>query len=118
MKTIEQYVAECSEIEAKKKLFGVRYMCKATGCAMKKVSVYVEPSDAELCVNCITSGRFDKAKDWHVIQGGSCRVDMLLGKDGKSALVQLCRYVPHTYEPRTEPVWVSEGEAENLKRFL
>ena len=111
--TMEDYIAECDNIETRKRLFGKNYIYRPTSSAMKMYTFYIETSDAERCIDAIKSDP-QLFSGLHRVNSGNCRLQVMLSNDHKAALIQLSRYVPHTYEPRINPVLLTGDQVTPL----
>ena len=115
--SMDEYISQCENIEVRKRLFGKSYTYRPTSSSMKMYTFYIDAADAERCIEAIKS---DPAmfKNLHRMTTSSCRLQVMLSRDNKAAIVQLSRYVPHTYEPRINPVLLTEDQVSMLIPLL
>ena len=115
--SMDEYIAQSDAIEIRKRLFGKNYIYRPTSSAMKMHTIYIETADAECCIDAIKSNP-NLFKKLHLVTSGNCRVQVMLSKDNQAALIQLSRYVPHTYEPRINPVLLTGEQVSSLLPLL
>lgn len=115
--SIEDYLSKSDKIEIRKRLFGKTYIYSPTSSVMKMHTIYIEAADADRSVDAI---KVNPAlfKNLHRTSSSNCRLQILLSNDHQAAIVQMSRYVPHTYEPRINPVLLTGEQVALLLPLL
>lgn len=115
--SLEEYISQSNTIDVRKRFLGKDYIYSPTSSTMKMYTLYIESADADRCLEAIKVNP-ELFKNVHRVSSSNCSVQVLLSKDRQAALVQLSKYVPHTYEPRTNPMLLTGNQVASILTLL
>ena len=89
-----------------------------TGSATKEVTTYFDPKYQERLIALLDSKDFKADMNIKGGHNGNLRLDTLISQDSKFAAVQLFQFIPYTYVPVCDVVYLTGEQAMALKAFL
>lgn len=89
-----------------------------TGSTIKAGCCYFDVCDLQVLNDILKNKNFEMNHGISIKTNGNIRLDYMLSKDGKFVAVQLCRFVPYTYEPVYPVSYYVKEEAAAFVRCL
>ena len=89
-----------------------------TGKAMKRFEVFYDDGNMQRVLECLESGAFDALSE--IPKGDSSAAILVCyrDRDGRIAMCQLQRYVPHCFVPVHQALVFAEADAARIKSIL
>lgn len=89
-----------------------------TGSAMKAGSCYFDVCDLQALTDVLKKKSFEQSIGIQTKTNGNVRMDYMMSKDKKFVAIQLCRFVPYTYEPVFPVSYCKDSDAAAFARCL